>query len=110
MSELKFTQEVKDKWLEALKSGDYKQGFVHLHNALENTYCCIGVLATITEGLECSGYAPQAVCPYNFLNQSIGRGNTDRLWGINDSEKYNSKYPCDYSNVIPLIEALEVQE
>ncbi len=31
MSRLKFTKEIKTKWLEALKSGKYKQGFLMLH-------------------------------------------------------------------------------
>lgn len=34
-------------WIEALESGEYKQGKGVLHDDETNTYCCLGVLATI---------------------------------------------------------------
>ncbi len=34
-----------DQWLEALRSGKYKQGQNVLHNVKDNTYCCHGVFA-----------------------------------------------------------------
>lgn len=37
-------KEVKVKWLEALRSGEYKQGKLALHDIGDNTYCCLGVL------------------------------------------------------------------
>lgn len=45
--------EVKTAWLEALRSGRYKQGRGQLFNSsklmsLENTYCCLGVLCDIS--------------------------------------------------------------
>ena len=33
-----------DKWLKALRSGDYVQGPEYLHNSSDNTFCCLGVL------------------------------------------------------------------
>ena len=42
--------EVKEKWLEALRSGKYKQGRNVLCSVNENgdrTYCCLGVLSEI---------------------------------------------------------------
>ena len=33
------------KWCEALRSGDYKQGRKVLHNAEDDTYCCLGAAA-----------------------------------------------------------------
>ena len=41
-------QEIKIKWVEALKSGKYKQGRGQLRS-LNNEFCCLGVLADITE-------------------------------------------------------------
>lgn len=35
------------KWVEALRSGKYKQGSKLLHNTGDNTYCCLGVLNKI---------------------------------------------------------------
>lgn len=40
---MKFTKEFKEKWIKALKSGEYKQGKHYLEN--NNNYCCLGVAA-----------------------------------------------------------------
>lgn len=105
----KFTQEIKDKWLEALKSGNYKQGYGKLETRVDNQtrHCCIGVL--------------QEVHPedwaYLFLEDTIGKEKTTELWETNDEydptnlkSKRPKDYKDDYSNVIPLIETLEIQE
>lgn len=39
-------QEIKNKWIAALKSGEYKQGKGRLRN-LDNTFCCLGVLCDL---------------------------------------------------------------
>ena len=41
--------EFKDKWLVALRSGDYKQGKDYLRKG--NEYCCLGVAAEISGDL-----------------------------------------------------------
>lgn len=38
--------EIKDRWLTALRSGEYKQGKGYLRQA-DDTFCCLGVLADI---------------------------------------------------------------
>ena len=40
--------EVKTKWLEALRSGKYKQGTGKLRST-DDTFCCLGVLCDIAE-------------------------------------------------------------
>ena len=37
--------DVKAKWVAALRSGEYKQGRVYLHD--DDRYCCLGVLCAI---------------------------------------------------------------
>lgn len=37
---------VKTLWVEALRSGEYKQGRMELHSA-NNEFCCLGVLCSI---------------------------------------------------------------
>ena len=110
----KFTQEVKDNWLNALKSGNYKQGYGSLEGKINNEvrHCCIGVLGDIHP--ELSNYGSEA-CPYKFLEETVGEASVNNLWERNDD--YGIKrfgrpedYKDDYSNVIPLIEALPVQE
>lgn len=43
-------QEVKDKWIEALRSGEYEQGIGRLRSS-ENKFCCLGVLCEV-QGVE----------------------------------------------------------
>lgn len=41
---MEFTQEIKDNWLTALKSGKYTQGYIALKDFKEEkeVFCCIG--------------------------------------------------------------------
>jgi hypothetical protein len=39
-------KDLKDKWVEALRSGKYKQGREVLRNG-DNEFCCLGVLADV---------------------------------------------------------------
>lgn len=39
-------EELKQKWIEALRSGKYKQGHGQLRD-LDNRYCCLGVLCDV---------------------------------------------------------------
>lgn len=41
-------KEIKEKWLEALRSGEYKQGREHLRDE-SNQFCCLGVLCDIVD-------------------------------------------------------------
>ena len=108
---MKFTQEIKDKWLEALKSGEYKQGFKTLRTERgeEIRYCCLGVLGEIHPDLNSDPITSLEKSPYEYIRQAIGI-DPGRIWRQNDKDKYSEDYPCDYSNVIPIIEELEVTE
>lgn len=107
----KFTQEIKDKWLKALKSGEYIQGFHRLVDSTNSTYCCIGVLGDTIPGLnntwnkEC----PES-SPYSFLKNTIGYDLQRDLYLTNDNLDYRNTGKKYYSNVIPLIEQLPVTE
>lgn len=48
MSE-KLPQEFKDKWVAALRSGEYKQGTGVLYNPDTDCYCCLGVAAVLCQ-------------------------------------------------------------
>lgn len=41
--------QVKDIWLAALRSGHFAKGENKLHNAQDNTYCCLGVLCVLAD-------------------------------------------------------------
>ena len=38
---------IKNRWIKALKSGEYVQGKDRLYNPEDNTYCCLGVLCKL---------------------------------------------------------------
>ena len=38
---------LKAKWIEALRSGDFKQARGSLKDEFDGSYCCLGVLATV---------------------------------------------------------------
>lgn len=102
-----FTQEIKDNWLLNLKSGKYVQGVGTLHNPIDNTYCCLGVLGACTPGLvnHCT-VDSRETDPYDLMRTNFESSTVQKIIETND-RLYNPEKP-DYSLVIPLIEALPV--
>src|SRR4051812_38509722 len=64
--------ELKVKWLEALRSGKYKQGKLRL--CRDNTFCCLGVLEMVAEGevetYENDSDHSRATPSHEFLNRN----------------------------------------
>ena len=56
----KLPKRFKNKWINALRSGKYKQGQSDLYNENKDTFCCLGVAGFICGGnldrLDCGGY------------------------------------------------------
>lgn len=106
---MQFTKEIKEKWLTALKSGKYKQGFSVLENKDNDTFCCIDVLGDIISELDNDAEDDANESPYEFLNNTTGIDRTTKLWKTNDHIKYrtNPKYKRNYSNVISIIKQLK---
>lgn len=50
-------REIKQRWVEALRSGEFEQGTHRLRNR-DNTYCCLGVLCELAVE---SGVIPPAI-------------------------------------------------
>lgn len=104
---MNLTKQIKSDWLSALKSGTYKQGFAKLKMICESSYCCLGVLACVLkkeitlDGTRLKGYAG-----YEIFEELMGKSKTGTLFYTNDNDMSTKGYPCDYSNVIPLIEKL----
>ena len=113
-------KEVKEKWLAALRSGEYKQG----RNALRrnNNFCCLGVLCDIYSEeknvpweklgdhdriLDCKSILPDKIKSWAELpgqNPSVehtdlhsGKDNKT-LAGLNDI------YHCDFNQIADIIE------
>lgn len=50
------SQKLKDEWIAALRSGEYKQGRARLCDRKGGTYCCLGVLAEVIGELQPNGF------------------------------------------------------
>lgn len=73
-------KKLKDKWVKALRSGEYRQGKGALcyHLSVEKRYCCLGVLAktldildnenivNIENGKKSGTYLPESILPMNI--------------------------------------------
>ena len=95
---MNFTQEIKDKWLTALRSGEYKQGRAQLYNDLSNSYCCLGVLGVVCETpIEKLGGGSLSesftTVPEIFLGY---RQLASRLMDMNDGGNMNFPQIADY--------------
>ena len=40
-------QDIKQRWVDALRSGEYQQGRGCLHDSKNNSFCCLGVLTDL---------------------------------------------------------------
>jgi hypothetical protein len=60
-------KDFKNKWLEALRSGEYKQGFRRLYNREADCYCVMGVLASVG-GLGHEAIVNKGTVPIDFLS------------------------------------------
>ena len=58
--------EIAKLWIEALRSGAYKQGFGYLRNE-KNEFCCLGVLCNLHAQAH-PKIAQQQVDPYRYLD------------------------------------------
>jgi hypothetical protein len=108
---MKFTQEVKDKWITALESGDYKKGTGQLKNG--NKYCCMGVLAEITDGVSINEFGVSLAFDSKTNSVSCYSGGlgideerVNVLVRLND-DTYNRDET--FENIIPHIKELEVE-
>lgn len=98
-------KEIKDKWVKALRSGEYKQGSGQLFCNVNNSYCCLGVLCKITEVpmhedryfTFDDGQHYYATISTSF-QKSVGLSyeQTDELIIMNDSKKYSFHEIANY--------------
>lgn len=103
------TKEIKNKWVEALKSGTYIQGQYTLkfisETETQTRHCCLGVLGEVCNlEINPSGNGFKDAAGYLPLISILGDNVVDKLIHKNDSHMAINR---DYSNVIPIIETLE---
>ena len=108
MENRKFTPEIKNEWIKALKSKKYTQGFGSLIEETESNkvyHCCIGVLGEIHPDLSNDLSKSNNKDTYGFLyDNGI---DTKTLYSKNDNKSYTLGFlKRDYSNIIDYIEKL----
>lgn len=119
----KLNPEVKAKWVAALRSGEYKQGYRNLRSP-DDRFCCLGVLcdlaakegvippATIMHGLffygESSALPSEAVSSWAFgkpFTYSSAFNTLDKKSGRNRHLAYfNDEVGMSFSQIADLIE------
>jgi hypothetical protein len=67
-------KQMAQKWVDALRSGKYKQGHMELHNKKDNTFCCLGVLDDLYPELNLSGCSDSDLLNFRKcgLKDSVG--------------------------------------
>jgi hypothetical protein len=90
-----------DKWLKALRSGDYKQGrdFLRTGNEGNYAYCCLGVLQQCLDGK-----VEMSLVPTSLSEPGVAAGIPSIEWakehGIELMGKDNRLYPSTEFNPI----------
>jgi len=82
----------KEKWIAALRSGEYKQGKFTMYDSITQTYCCLGVAEIVAgNNIETIGktYSPRRLnrkSKVPELLKSTTSSISDILMGMNDSK------------------------
>jgi len=91
---------LKKAWVEALRSGEYKQGNGQLLDR-QGRYCCLGVLAKVAgwkigaDGISIYGEGSHDD-GYNVFYRTVGGPYVSTLWWWNDSGTKSFKEIADY--------------
>lgn len=96
--------EIKAKWVEALRSGRYKQGKGQLKNGTNNSFCCLGVFCEIMEypqkgdGEYVAFYTPKGRETVSLRSDLLGVEyfQKEKVMTMNDSECRNFAEIADY--------------
>lgn len=106
-TKMKLPEDFKKKWVDALRSGKYKQGKGMLYNGSNDSYCCLGVAAEVC-GLDMVLHGEHAAIP-NIRTQEImkvdfkvptefanNQGLQNVLWRMNDEKDNTFEEIADY--------------
>ncbi len=105
--------ELKQKWITALRSGEWKQGKCHLRLRERQEYCCLGVLCEVSgEGLEYDEGS------WEWVPTNPDHRNGDKLavgsWGLSSLqiEQLCSKNDsgCTFTEIAEWVEASIIED
>jgi hypothetical protein len=72
------------EWVDALRSGEYKQGGGFLYDAENKTYCCLGVACALA-GVELENFPPETL--RTMLFDDVGAGQLDEWLGLDNDKR-----------------------
>jgi hypothetical protein len=91
---IQFTKELKNRWVAALRSGEYEQGRLKLK--VDDKYCCLGVLAEVA-GILGSRDTPECDGEVSCLwSEGLSSGVQHELYSMNDSQQLSFAQIADY--------------
>lgn len=81
--------QIKQAWIDALRSGKYIQTCTRLSNGDRTCHCCLGVLCEVMDINPVENYCTvNTIGQYTILNEIIGSvKQTEILWKMNDLHK-----------------------
>ena len=107
----KMNPEIKDRWVAALRSGEYKQGTGRLRR-VNDTFCCLGVLCDLLDSDQWEPHADYYShgglsymnIPSNELREQVGLHPDDVniLWKLNDG--WGGETPKSFEEIADYIE------
>jgi hypothetical protein len=110
--DFKFTKELKEAWLEALRSGKYTQyGGTLMNLDNPNEMCCLGVLSTLLPNVSISDDGGSCLLNGEYDSyrpfDKMGLHRGDKKYNLaHNNDKSYSKGVRDFSVVIPIIETI----
>lgn len=85
------TKDLKQKWVDALRSGEYKQCQLSLKK--DNKYCCLGVLACVSD----PNFDFNSVDSYSVIRKlGMTDNQMQNFWTMNDSDELSFDEIADY--------------
>ena len=102
-------QAIKERWVKALRSEEYKQGDAALH--YEDTYCCLGVLCDLVDpnGWDCTNGADHVERSMTrhqgfdsmpstqvLIEADLDDHNAHTLAGLNDEQGWSFEQIADW--------------
>ncbi len=88
--------EIKDKWLKALRSGEYKQAFAVLKST--DGFCCLGVLCDIYLKEKSQKWQHKPFCPDGFFIEECSASLPHKIMEWSGIESSLAHYIVDRCN------------
>jgi hypothetical protein len=101
-------KDLKDRWIAALRGGEFKQVRGTLFSTANGKYCCLGVLGCVYNGTEgllgAFGNMEDGIGGYEIAEREIGVEGTELLQKMNDGDSNNNFKQHSFDEIADYIE------